>query len=74
MHEVNIEDWLLSGYSAFIEHEKKMGIEWGSTLFLDLKKACDSLMRKEVLWNILIEFCLPMQLIRLIKLYLKATN
>jgi hypothetical protein len=46
---MNIEDQLLSRYSAFIDHKKKMGIEWGSTLFVDLKKACDSLMRREVL-------------------------
>jgi len=46
---VNIEDQLLSRYSAFIEREKKKWwVEWGSTLFVDLKKAHDSL-RREVL-------------------------
>jgi hypothetical protein len=36
-------------------------------LFIDLKKAYDSV-RKEVLYNILIEFGLPMKLVRLIKM------
>jgi hypothetical protein len=49
MCKVSIEDQLLSRYSAFIEHKTKVGIEWGSTLFVDLKKVCDSLMRREVL-------------------------
>jgi len=52
MCKVNIEDQLLCRYSAFIEHnqkQKKGGIEWGSTLFVYLKKACDSLVRREVL-------------------------
>jgi hypothetical protein len=35
-------------------------------LFIDFKKACDSV-RREVLYNIFIEFGVPMKLIRLIK-------
>jgi hypothetical protein len=35
-------------------------------LFIDLKKAYDSV-RREVLYNILIEFGIPMKLVRLIK-------
>jgi hypothetical protein len=35
-------------------------------IFIDFKKACDSV-RREVLYNILIEFCIPMKLVRLIK-------
>ena len=38
-------------------------------LFMDFKKAYDSL-RMEVLYNILIEFSIPMQLVRLIKMCL----
>jgi purine nucleoside phosphorylase len=38
-------------------------------LFVDFKKAYDSVMR-EVLYNILIEFGIPMKLIRLIKMRL----
>jgi hypothetical protein len=41
-------------------------------LFIDLKKAYDS-MRGEVLYNILIEFGIPMKLVRLIKLCLNET-
>jgi purine nucleoside phosphorylase len=38
-------------------------------LFVDLKKAYDSV-RREVLYNILIEFGIPMKLVRLIKMCL----
>ena len=41
-------------------------------LFTDFKKACDSV-RGEVLYNILIEFGIPMKLVRLIKMYLNET-
>jgi hypothetical protein len=36
-------------------------------LFIDFKKAYDSV-RREVLYNILIEFGVPMKLVRLIKM------
>jgi hypothetical protein len=42
-------------------------------LFLDIKKAYDSVWR-EVLYNILIELGLPMKLVRLIKICLIETN
>jgi hypothetical protein len=38
-------------------------------LFIDFKKACDSV-RKEVLYNILIEFGVPMKLVKLINMCL----
>jgi len=41
-------------------------------LFIDLKKAHVSVQR-EVLYNIIIEFCIPMKLIRLIKMCLNQT-
>jgi len=41
-------------------------------LFIDFKKAYDSV-RKEVLYNILIKFCMPMKLVRLIIIYLNET-
>jgi len=41
-------------------------------LFIDFKKACDSF-RREVFNNILIEFGIPMELVRLIKLCLNET-
>jgi hypothetical protein len=40
-------------------------------LFVDFKKAYDSVRRK-VLYNILIEFCVPMKLVRMIKMCLNA--
>ena len=36
-------------------------------LFIDFKKACDSV-RREVLYNILIEFGIPKKLVRLVKM------
>jgi hypothetical protein len=41
-------------------------------LFIDFKKACDSV-RREVLYNILIQFEVPMKLVRLIKMCLYET-
>jgi hypothetical protein len=41
-------------------------------LFIDFKKAYDS-MRREVLYNILIEFGVPMKVVRLIKMSLNET-
>jgi hypothetical protein len=41
-------------------------------LFIDFKKAYDS-MRREVFYNILIEFRVPMKLVRLIKMCLNET-
>jgi hypothetical protein len=40
--------------------------------FIDFKKEYDSV-RKEVLYNILIEFCIPRKLVRLIKMCLTET-
>jgi hypothetical protein len=50
---------------------------WGENktvhqLFIKLKKAFDSV-RREVLFNILIEFGVPMKLVRLIKMFLNET-
>jgi hypothetical protein len=51
--------------------EKKMGYkEAVHKLFLDFKKTYDSF-RRELLYNILIEFGIPMKLVRLIKICLK---
>jgi hypothetical protein len=41
-------------------------------LFIDFKKAYDSV-RREVLYNILIEFGIPMKLVRFIKMCLSET-
>jgi len=41
-------------------------------LYIDCKKSCDSV-RREVFYSILIEFGIPMQLVRLIKMNLNKT-
>jgi hypothetical protein len=41
-------------------------------LFIDFKKAYDSV-RREVLYNIVIEFGVPMKIVRLIKMCLNET-
>jgi hypothetical protein len=41
-------------------------------LFIDFEKACD-LVKREVLYNILIEFGISKKLVRLIKIYLNET-
>jgi hypothetical protein len=41
-------------------------------LFIDFKKACDSV-KREVLYNILLDFGIPEKLVRLIKICLNKT-
>jgi hypothetical protein len=65
----DITDQLLIKFSAFVRLlEKKWEcIETIHQLFIDFKTAYDSV-RREVLYNILIEFGIPMKLVRLIKM------
>jgi hypothetical protein len=68
--DFDITDQLLNRLSAFVRYWEKW--EYSETvhqLFIDFKKAYDSV-RREVLYNILIEFGIPMILIRLIKMCL----
>jgi hypothetical protein len=61
-------------YSAFVNYLRKE-LEYNGAvqrLFIYFKKACDSVWR-EVLYNILVEFGIPMKLIRLIKMCLDET-
>ena len=65
-------------YLSYIPHSSNMwgknGIKWSSAkLFIGLRKAYDSVTR-EVLYNILIEFSIPMKLVRLIKMCLNKTS
>jgi hypothetical protein len=59
-------------YSAFIKYLKKMKereySEAGHRLFIDFKKAYESV-RREVFYNILFEFGIPMKLVRVIKMF-----
>jgi hypothetical protein len=67
----DITDQLLIRFSAFVRYWRKKW-EYNETvhlLFIDFKKAYDSV-RREVLYNILIEFGVLIKLIRLIKMCL----
>ena len=55
---------LLIIYSAYVKEKKLENNETAHQLFIDFKKAYDPV-RWEVLYNILIEFVIPMKLARL---------
>jgi len=64
------EVYLLIIHSAFIRYFKKWKYDEAVfQLFIDFKKGYDSA-RREVLYNILVEFSIPMKLIRIIKMCL----
>jgi hypothetical protein len=64
----NETDQLLIISFAFIRYWRKMGVQWDSTSpICNFKKDNDSL-RREVLYDILIKFGVPMKLVRLIKM------
>jgi hypothetical protein len=69
--------WILTQqvtYSAFVKYlSKREYNEAVHQLFIDFKKAYDSVGR-EVLYNILIEFVIPVTLIGLIKMCLNETH
>jgi hypothetical protein len=68
-----VTDQLLFRFSAFAKYWRKKW-EYNETvhqLFVDFKKAHDSV-RREVLYNILIEFGVPMKLVRLIRMCLNG--
>jgi hypothetical protein len=70
----DITDQLLIRFSAFVRYwRKKMGYnETVRQLFVDFKKASESV-RREGLYNILIEFGVAMKLFRLNKVCLNGT-
>jgi hypothetical protein len=70
---VDVTDQLLIRFFAFIRSRDKW--EYNETihqLFIDFKKAYESV-RREVLYNIHIDFGVPMKLVRLIKMCLNET-
>jgi hypothetical protein len=64
----DITDQLLIRFSQILEKKWEYN-ETVHQLFIDFKKAYDSV-RREVLYNILIEFGVPMKLVSLIKMCL----
>jgi hypothetical protein len=72
--DFDLTDELLIRFFAFVRYWKKKW-EYSETvhqLFIGFKKAYDSV-RREVLYNILIEFGIPMKLVRPIKMCLNET-
>jgi hypothetical protein len=50
-----------------------MGVKWGSiSAMYNCRKACDSV-RSKILYNVIIEFGIPMKLVRLMNIYLNVT-
>jgi len=73
--DFNATGHLLIIYSAFVKYVRKKS-EYNETvykLFIDFRKAYDSV-RREVLYNILSEFGIPMKLVRPIKVCLTETH
>jgi hypothetical protein len=66
----DVRDQLLMRFFAFVQFWRKNG----STMrqYISFKKAYD-LMRREVLYNIIMVFGVPIKLVRLIKMSLKET-
>jgi hypothetical protein len=70
----DVTDQVLIRFSAFVRYKKKW--EYNETvhqLFVDFKKTYDS-ERREVLYDILIEFGIAMNSVRLIKMCLNETH
>jgi hypothetical protein len=69
-----VTDLLWMRFSAFSRYERKKCKYSGMVylLFIDFKKAYDSI-KREVLYNILVEFCIPKKLVKIIKICLNET-
>jgi hypothetical protein len=71
-----ITDLLWIRFSTFGSRYQRKKSEYNGTvhqLFINFKKAYDSI-KREVLYNILLEFGIPKKLVRLIKMCLNETN
>jgi hypothetical protein len=66
-YQVNYWSYILLSSNT---REKWQNSEAVNQLFTDIKKAYDSI-RREILYNILIEFDVPMKMVRLTKMRLK---
>jgi hypothetical protein len=73
--DFDVTDQLLIRFSAFVRYRKKKKWEYNEMvhkLFVDFKKAYDSV-RREVLYNIPIEFGITTKLVWVIKMCLNET-
>jgi hypothetical protein len=73
--DVNVIDQLLIRCSAFVIYWRKTWECNGTVhnLYTDFEKAYDSV-RREMLYNVLIEFGISVKLVTLIKMYLNETH
>jgi hypothetical protein len=70
--DFNVICQLLIIHSAFVRYYKKW--KYNRTLYLvDFRKTCNSV-RREVLYNIVTEFGIPIELVGLIKMCLNETH
>jgi hypothetical protein len=67
--DFDVIDQLLIRCSAFVTFLRKLGVQWDSTSAIDRLQEYDSV-RREVLYNILIESGIPMKLGGLTKMCL----
>jgi hypothetical protein len=70
--DADVTDHLQIRISELVRYWRRNGSTMRQQLFIDFKKAYDSV-RKEVLYNILTEFGIPMKLVRLMKMRLNET-
>jgi hypothetical protein len=69
----DVTDQLLIRFSAFVRYWRKNGsTKRVHQLFISFEEVYDS-MKREVLYNILIEFGVPTKLVRIIKMCLNET-
>jgi hypothetical protein len=72
--DFHVKDQLLIRFSAFVRYWRKMGVLWDSTSAIHRFKIAYDSVRREVLYNILIGFGIPMKLVRLTKMRLNETK
>jgi hypothetical protein len=71
--DLDATDQLLIIYCAFVKYLRKNGNTMKQCIvYVFFKKAYDSF-RKEILYNVLVQFGIPMKLVRLIKMCLNET-
>jgi hypothetical protein len=68
-----ITDELLIRFSALSDTEEEMGVQWDSTSAINRLQESLRFSRRDIVYTILIEFGLPMTLVRLLKICLNES-